>query len=117
MTTKAEQIRLHREEWRVNRHNAARAKVTERERGVIPGCRAPDPDNHMAVDSLGRPWIHAPPSTVDAWLAAIRENVRATRKQRNACEICGEMECDHGKRRRKVKPGLDRLGAGESAKG
>jgi len=103
MKTSSEKIA----EFRAERWNRARAKVTERERGVIPGCRKPDPDNHMAVDSLGRPWIHAPPSTVDAWLAALRDNIRATRKQRNACEICGEMECDHGKKRRKTKPRLD----------
>src|SRR6266850_830192 len=89
---------------RLERWNKAHARVTTRERGVIPGCRKPDQDSHMAVDSLGRPWIHAPPSTIDAWLAALREDVRQQRRQRNACEICGEMECDHGKRRRKAKP-------------
>jgi hypothetical protein len=28
-------------------------RVITRERGVIPGCRAPGPDSHMAVDGLG----------------------------------------------------------------
>ena len=89
---------------RAERWNKAHARVTTRERGDIPGCRKPDPDNHMAIDSLGRPWIHTPPSTIDVWLLALREGIRQQRKQRNACEICGEMECDHGKKRRKAKP-------------
>ena len=81
--------------------NKAHAKVITRERGVIPGCRAPDPDSHMAVDGNGRPWLHLSkmPSTIDAWLASLREGIRQQRKQRNACEICGEMECSHGKKR------------------
>ena len=86
---------------RAARWEKARAKVTTRERGVIPGCRAPDHDSHMAVDGNGRPWLHVSktPSTIDAWLAALREGIRQQRKQRNACEICGEMECSHGKKR------------------
>jgi len=89
---------------RLERWNKAHAKVTTRSRGDIPGCLAPDPDNHMATDSLGRPWLSVSriPSTIDAWLATLREDIRQQRKQRNACEICGEMECDHGKRRRKA---------------
>ena len=44
-----------------------------RKRGVIPGCIPVGPDNHMAVDSLGRPWPEAAklPSTVDAWLGEL----------------------------------------------
>jgi hypothetical protein len=105
------------EAFRKERFDRAATRVTTRERGDIPGCKKPGTDSHMATDSRGRPWLHAPPSTVDAWLAELRANVKATRKQRNACEVCGEMECDHGNKRRKVKPGLDRLGAGEIAEG
>jgi hypothetical protein len=32
-------------------------RVITRKRGVIPSCRAPEPDSHMAVDGLGRPWF------------------------------------------------------------
>ncbi len=61
-------------------------RVITRERGVIPGCRAPGPDSHMAVDGLGRPWIEVArlPSTIDAWLAALREETRRSRIARGA---------------------------------
>jgi hypothetical protein len=47
--------------------------VITRKRGVIPGCRAPGADSHMALDALGHPWLDVAklPSTVDAWLAAL----------------------------------------------
>src|SRR5467141_3514341 len=53
-------------------------RMITRERGVIPGCRAAGPDSHMAVDGLGRPWLEVAklPSTIDAWLAALREETR-----------------------------------------
>ncbi len=56
------------------------------ERGVIPGCRSPGPDSHMAVDGLGRPWLEVGklPSTIDAWLAALREETRRSRIARGA---------------------------------
>jgi hypothetical protein len=85
------------------RFREAAKRVTTRERGVIPGCRKPDSDGHMAVDSQGRPWIKAGPSTVDGWLASLRAEIVQQRRQRNACEVCGEMECQHGNRRRKTK--------------
>src|SRR5260370_26891603 len=42
-------------------------RVVTRKRGVIPGCCAPGPDSHMAVDALGRSWPEAAelPSTVE----------------------------------------------------
>jgi len=91
--------------YRAARFEKAHARVTTRGRGVIPGCRAPDPDSHMAVDSAGRPWLYVSrtPSTIDTWLFALREDTRQQRRQRNACEICGEMECEHGKKRRKTQ--------------
>ncbi len=48
-------------------------RVVTRKRGVIPRCRAPEPDSHMAVDGLGRsrPEVAKLASTVDAWLAAL----------------------------------------------
>jgi hypothetical protein len=48
-------------------------RVIARKRGVIPGCIPAGRDSHMAVDSLGRPWLEVAklPSTVDAWLAAL----------------------------------------------
>jgi hypothetical protein len=48
-------------------------RVITRKRGVIPDCRAPEPDSHMAVDGLGRSWPEAAklPSTVDARLVAL----------------------------------------------
>jgi hypothetical protein len=48
-------------------------RVVTRKRGVIPGCRAPGPDNHMAVDALGRSWPEAAklPSAVGVWLAEL----------------------------------------------
>jgi hypothetical protein len=48
-------------------------RVIARKRGVIPGCIPAGRDSHMAVDSLGRPWLEAAklPSTVDAWLTAL----------------------------------------------
>ena len=48
-------------------------RVIIRKRGVIPGCIPAGRDSHMAVDSLGRPWLEVAklPSTVDAWLAAL----------------------------------------------
>ena len=47
--------------------------VITRKRGVIPSCRAPGADRHMAVDGFGRSWPEAAklPSTVDAWLAEL----------------------------------------------
>ena len=67
-------------------------RVITRERGVIPGCRAPGPDSHMAVDGLGRPWIEVAklPSTIDAWLAALREQTRQSRINRGADPETGE---------------------------
>src|SRR5712691_8952027 len=61
-------------------------RVITRERGVIPGCRAAGPDSHMAVDGLGWPWIEVAklPSTIDAWLAALREETRQSRIRRGA---------------------------------
>jgi hypothetical protein len=61
-------------------------RVITRERGVIPGCRAAGPDSHMAVDGLGRPWLEVAklPSTIDAWLAALREETRRSRINRGA---------------------------------
>jgi hypothetical protein len=51
-------------------------RVVTRKRGVIPSCRAPEPDSHMAVDGLGRPWLDVArlPSTADAWLATLAKN-------------------------------------------
>jgi hypothetical protein len=48
-------------------------RVITRKRGVIPGCRAPEPDSHMAVDRLGHSWPEAAklPSTVGALLAEL----------------------------------------------
>src|SRR5713226_7866671 len=61
-------------------------RVITREGGVIPGCRAPGPDSHMAVDGLGRPWIEVGklPSTIDAWLASLRQETRRSRIARGA---------------------------------
>jgi hypothetical protein len=61
-------------------------RVITRERGVIPGCRAPGPDSHMAVDGMGRPWLEVAklPSTIDAWLASLREETRRSRIARGA---------------------------------
>jgi hypothetical protein len=61
-------------------------RVITRERGVIPGCRAAGPDSHMAIDGLGRPWLEVAklPSTIDAWLAALREETRRSRINRGA---------------------------------
>ena len=61
-------------------------RVITRERGVIPGCRAPGPDSHMAVDGLGRPWIDVVklPSAIDSWLTALREETRRSRIARGA---------------------------------
>jgi hypothetical protein len=54
-------------------------KVIVRKRGTIPGCIPVGPDGHMAVDTLGRPWLEVAklPSTVDAWLAAVAKQLRA----------------------------------------
>jgi hypothetical protein len=40
----------------------------------------------MAVDGLGRPWLEVAklPSTIDAWLAALREETRRSRISRGA---------------------------------
>ena len=68
------------------------SRVTTRERGTIPGCRAAGPDSHMAVDlRSGRPWIEVAklPSTVDAWCAALREETRRSRVARGADPITG----------------------------
>jgi hypothetical protein len=59
------------------------SRVITRERGVIPGCRPADPDNHMAVDSLGRPWSSSP-SDIDAYLAKLRAETRQSRINRGA---------------------------------
>jgi hypothetical protein len=77
-------------------------RVTTRERGVIPGCRPPGRDSHMAVDSRGRPWVEVArqPSTIDAWLAELRQSVTNSRKGRNACTRCGEMKCEHREHRK-----------------
>ena len=56
-------------------------RVITRERGVIPGCRAPGPDSHMAVDGMGRPWTHSP-SDIDAYLAKPRAETRQSRINR-----------------------------------
>ncbi len=56
-------------------------RVITRERGVIPGCRAPGPDSHMAVDGMGRPWTHSP-SDIDAYLAKLRAETRQSRINR-----------------------------------
>jgi hypothetical protein len=68
-------------------------RVITRERGVIPGCRAPGPDSHMAVDGLGRPWIEVAklPSTIDAWLAALHEETRQSRIRRGRNPETGEL--------------------------
>ena len=58
-------------------------RVITRERGVIPGCRAPGPDSHMAVDGMGRPWTHSP-SDIDAYLAKLRAETRQSRINRGA---------------------------------
>jgi hypothetical protein len=58
-------------------------RVIARKRGVIPECRAPGPDSHMAVDGLGRPWTHSP-SDVDAYLAKHRAETRQSRINRGA---------------------------------
>ena len=61
-------------------------RMITRERGVIPGCRAAGPDSHMAVDGLGRPWLEVAklPSTIDAWVTALREETRRSRINRGA---------------------------------
>ncbi len=66
-------------------------RVITRERGVIPGCRSPRPDSHMAVDGLGRPWIEVAklPSTIDTWLASLREETRRSRIVRGADQQTG----------------------------
>jgi hypothetical protein len=48
-------------------------RVITRKRGVIPDCRTPGPDSHMAVDGLGRSWSEAAktPSAVNALLTAL----------------------------------------------
>jgi hypothetical protein len=68
-------------------------RVITRARGVIPGCRAPEPDSHMAVDGLGRPWLEVAklPSTIDAWLAALREETRQSRIRRGRDPDTGEL--------------------------
>jgi hypothetical protein len=40
----------------------------------------------LAVDGLGRPWLEVAklPSTIDAWLAALREETRRSRINRGA---------------------------------
>jgi hypothetical protein len=58
-------------------------RVITRARGVIPGCRAAEPDSHMAVDSLGRPWSRSP-SDIDAYLAKLRAETRQSRINRGA---------------------------------
>jgi hypothetical protein len=70
---------------------SAQTQVITRERGVIPGCKAAGPDDHMAVDGLGRPWIEVAklPSTIDAWLAALREETRQSRIRRGADPVTG----------------------------
>jgi hypothetical protein len=40
--------------------------VITRKRGVIPGCRVPEAESHMAVEGLGHSWLEEnfpPPST------------------------------------------------------
>src|SRR6266481_7024110 len=68
-------------------------RVITRERGVIPGCRSAGPDSHMAVDGLGRPWVEVArlPSTIDAWLAALREETRQSRIRRGRDPETGEL--------------------------
>jgi hypothetical protein len=68
-------------------------RVITRERGVIPGCRAAGPDSHMAVNGLGRPWLEVAklPSTIDAWLAALREETRQSRIRRGRDPDMGEL--------------------------
>lgn len=48
----------------------------------------------MAVDSLGRPWIDVAklPSTIDAWLAALRDETRRSRIARGADPQTGLMQ-------------------------
>src|SRR5712692_4369562 len=76
--------------WRVVKYctqeESMKNRVTTRERGIIRGCRKRGPDSHMAVDGLGRPWIEVAklPSTIDAWLAALREETRRSRINRGA---------------------------------
>ncbi len=68
-------------------------RVITRERGVIPGCRSAGPDSHMAVDGLGRPWVEVAklPSTIDAWLATLREETRQSRIRRGRDPETGEL--------------------------
>jgi hypothetical protein len=68
-------------------------RVITRERGVIRGCIPAGPDSHVAVDGLGRPWIQVAklPSTIDAWLAALREETRQSRIRRGRNPKTGEL--------------------------
>jgi hypothetical protein len=58
-------------------------RVITRERGTIPGCRKAEPDSHMALDKLGRPWTNSP-SDVDFYLAKLRAETRQSRINRGA---------------------------------
>src|SRR6266850_7748501 len=58
-------------------------RVTTRERGVIPGCKAAGSNYGMAVDSVGRPWSRSP-SDIDAYLAKLRAETRQSRINRGA---------------------------------
>ncbi len=58
------------------------SRVTTRERGVIPGCRPVGKNDHMVI---------VKPGNTDIWLAELRANTRASRKNRGACETCGEQ--------------------------
>jgi hypothetical protein len=57
--------------------------VITRKRGVIPGCRVPGADDHMAVDGRGHSWQEAAKltSTVDASLAELTKK-SGSRKSR-----------------------------------
>ncbi len=91
-------------------------RVITRERGVIPGCRPPGPDTHMAVDGLGRPWIEVAklPSTIDAWLAALREETRRSRINRGANPETGiklvALRSDLAPEQRTEAPRIGRIG-------
>ncbi len=89
-------------------------RVITRERGVIPGCRAPGPDSHMAVDGLGRPWTHSP-SDVDAYLAKLRQEVQQSRINRGAdpetgLKVVVALRCDLAPEQRAEALRIGRIG-------
>lgn len=40
-----------------NYHSYVHPRIVTRSRGEIPGCKPAGPDDHMARDNRGRPWV------------------------------------------------------------